>query len=60
GFNIRWLLRAIVRLGLAGLLSALMLLALIGRLAITALTTSGGPLQSSMARRRLVHRAAGG
>ncbi len=60
GFNIRWLLRAIVRLGLAGLLSALMLLALIGRLAITALTTTGGPLQSSMARRRLVHRAAGG
>jgi IS5 family transposase len=36
GFNIRWLLRAIARLGLQGLLLALNVLALFGRLALEA------------------------
>jgi IS5 family transposase len=36
GFNIRWLLRAIARLGLRGLLLALNVLALYGRLALEA------------------------
>lgn len=42
GFNIRWLLRAIARLGLRGLLLALNVLALYGRLAVEAATTASG------------------
>jgi IS5 family transposase len=42
GFNIRWLLRAIARLGLQGLLLALNVLALYGRLAVKAAATASG------------------
>ncbi len=64
GFNIRWLLRAIDRLGLAGLFFAVTFaltpLARIGQQAMTTLAPRRGALRSSMARQRLVHRPVGG
>ena len=55
GFNIRWLLRAIVRLGLAGLFLALMLLGPIGQQLITALASTIGSPRPSTPRRRLIY-----
>ena len=42
GFNIRWLLRAIARLGLRGLLLVLNVLTLYGRLAVEAAAAASG------------------
>jgi IS5 family transposase len=60
GFNIRWLLRAIARLGLAGLFLAFRLLAALCGPLITAPTTTRGPLCSSTTARRSIHHAAAG
>jgi IS5 family transposase len=60
GFNIRWLLRAIARLGLDGLFFALTLLILIGRQAITALAIARGPFWSTVPRQHLLNPAIGG
>lgn len=57
GFNIRWLLRAIARLGLKGLFFALTLMTFISRQAIIALPIAGAALWSSTSRQRLVIRA---
>lgn len=57
GFNIRWLMRAIARLGLEGLFFALTLLALFAQLA-RAMTTARGPIPSTSPIQRLVTQAA--
>lgn len=57
GFNIRWLMRAIARLGLEGLFFALTLLALFAQLA-RAMTAARGPIPSTSPIQRLVTQAA--
>jgi IS5 family transposase len=58
GFNIRWLLRAIVRLGLAGLFFALTLLAFIGHRSNVALAIRSGSFWSLALRQRPIIRVA--